>query len=1365
MRRMTEALSSYVPRLLSHRLSAGPIRAPETHRTPATLLLTDIKDFTAFVEEFTDHGRAGLEELSRAVNAYFGQVVDLVYAHGGDVLSIAGDAFLCSWPAADPADLPEATLRAVQCGRAIQAEVGSLTVKGRPFATRIGIGAGELITAFVGGVNGRWEMVTAGSALRQVLPAEKQAPAGEVVLSLRAWSLVEDRCRSEALAGGLFRLQAIEKPIPPVETPPRPGLGGSDSLLEPFIAASVPEELLGPGIDWAAEVRPVTVMLTELPDPGDVDPESLERTHRAVRTLQEVVQRFEGAERLLVDDKGITVLAAFGLPPMAHENDAERAVHAAEVLRDALARHGMRRGVGLASGRAFCGVFGSSLRREYTLCGDCINLAARLLQAAHGDVLCDQATTQTVRHRIEFETLPPIVVKGREQTVPVFRPRGRGPLLARPESPMIGRLTERALLEDRLNALHTRREGGTVLIEGEAGIGKTRLIAELVALAGAHEVRVLTAAADIVERSTAYYAWRPVFAEVFGLQQRLGDADAARARVARRMADFPTLHRLTPLLSAVLAVQIPDNAFTAEMQGDTRADNTNHLLSTILSDIATREPVVLVIEDAHWLDSSSWALLLEVIRSVGPLLVVAALRPLADPIPSEVARVTERDATDILRLDGLSREDTVSLIAQRLGVRHVAAPLADFVYDRVAGHPFFCEELLQAMLEAGAIRATPDSCDVGDLTGLDLPATVEGAILARLDRLSPEQQLCLKVASVIGRVFQLRTVVETHPVESERRHVAEHLESLVGLDLTQVETPQPDLAYVFKHVITRDVTYDLMTHSQRQPLHRAVARWFELEHANDLSPHSALLAYHWAQAGDPSRTVTYLERAGRQALRTGAFREAVQFIERAIDLHENGEVTADRTRRALWEKALGEAHYFLGDLGTSRRHVERAVALLDRPIPAPRLAVTWALLRSVVEQLAHVAMPQRFLGRRAAEKAPLDEAVDCYKILGQIYYLDGESADRIVYMTLRGLNVGEAAGPSPALACVVVNTGTLLSLLGFTRWADHYTSRAIQMAEKEGQYAAAAYVWNIMALKEAQRGNWDAARAANERTMDVIHERADYNLEAEAWVVRATINICEGNFAAAAEAWPRERALAERNGNPQILCWSLLDETDTYLGRGDTDAAGLALEAALAIPTALADGSSTIDKHRALAMTRLRQGRHAEAVEAADVVVDMVRRQAPTGYHWVDFCASAVDVYLSVLETSSAFARDNRSGLEARARRGCKLLHGLSRNFWNVRPRVWILRGLLHWHHGRYRQAVNAWQKAERIAIKKAMPFERARALLELGRHGQGDARALSRARDIFQRLGASYYATLASDALANESAQGNGPPSLTRLS
>jgi len=1303
--------------------TGGPIEELEATTVRAALLLTDIVGFSAYVDRVSAARPTGLEELARDFDTYFTDLVGVVDAHGGDVLAIAGDAFFSYWPADDDDELVDAVLHAAEAGLAIQRVLGD---PARPavhrFQSRVGVSAGELQIAYVGGIGSRWEVMPTGRPVGEVARAERLAAPGTVALAEPAWRLVASRCEAYPVDDGLLSLTEVRLPAGPVPVAPDCG-GPPDELIEPFVPLPVRHRQVAADTEWMQEIRRVTVVMASLATVA-TGAAALEQQHLAVRAFQRAIARFEGAPKLLVDNKGVTLCGIFGLPPHAHSDDATRAVSAAGLIRHELEDSGLRSTIGVATGRGFCGVFGDHLRREYTLHGRVVNLAAGLMQASRGEIVCSEETVRAARDSLRFEPLEPVRLKGSETPVAVHRPsRGRrtGPA---DRYAIVNRQAERSLLEARIDELLTTDSSATVLVEGEAGLGKSRLVAEAIRLAGGRGLRVLATASDPVESATSYYAWRSIFTDVL----ELTPATIADPHALHVPCD-PELRRLRPLLSSIVPVGIPDNALTAAMDGNVRAENTKLLLASILRHATAAAPALVVVEDAHWLDSNSWALLLEVVQSVQSALFVVTTRPTND-LPEEYGRIREHASTDVLALRPLSHAEIGTLVMQQLGVTSVPVQLTDFVDDRVAGHPLFCEQLVKTMREGGLVRVDGDAAVVSHLERLSVPATIEGAVLSRIDRLTAGQLMCLKVAAVIGGNFEAKTVADTLPVNGEREAAPADLETLAELDLTVRES---DGAYRFGHEITRDVVYGLLTTAQSRQLHRAVAEWHERTYAADeLAPHYALLAHHWARANDPDKAVTYLERAGRQALRGGAFREALRFLTEAIDVEG---AKADPVREAFCLKGIGTAHYFLGDFQRSRACLAQSVARLASPFPSSRVGVATRLVGAATVQAAHLVRPSRYWERRLADKALIAEALGCYNIIGQIGYLSGEPTAVLLYGTLAALNLGEEAGSSPDLARMLIHAATASNIVGLERQADRYAARAITMVDAGAQREAAAYVWNIWAVIAAHRGHWARAEAANTTALERLGEVGDFNLEAEVWQTRSMIYISSGAFGSAETAWHRHRELAERKGNPQNLCWSLLDEAETRVGRDEIDAADQALATALAIPTAPDDGSSTIEKHYATTLVRAAQGRYREAVEAADAIV-AINAAKPAASHYVDFLAEAVCVYFDALEAGAP----DRALLLRRAERGCKLVRRASRSFGCVRSRRWLLQGKLEWETGRPGRAYRAWRWAEAAAVAMDAPYELARARYEIARHGGAGAERkvyFNDAAATLERLGA----------------------------
>ena len=669
MQQLVDALASYLPALVLRRLVERrlPLGEPRAERFPAAVLFADIAGSTALAERLAEHGPVGAEELSRLLNTYLGELIEMITAYGGDVSQFAGDALLALWPVTSAEDdLAGMTRVAAQCGLAVQAALGDQpTPVETRLSLRIGIAAGEVSLVYVGGAAGACEFLFVGAPILQASTAEKLAAPGDVALSPQAWALVQGDCTGDRLDSGNMRLRLVRVRSslrPPDTTPLRAELEGP---LRAIVPEPVLSRLVAGQTEWLAELRQITVLFINLPD---LDYEAqLAEAQAATRVIQTTLKHYESTlTRLGMDDKGLTVLAAFGLAPRAHEDDAARAVQAAQAIHRSLHDLRVRCAVGISTGRAFCGSIGNQRRREYTLVGDVVNLAARLMQATVDDMLCNAATVRAASRYLSFEALPAIVVRGKAEPVAVYRPRGPVQKAVRTHVALIGRTTERACLADQLQTAVRTTSSAVVIIEGEAGIGKSCLVDDLRKHAQEMCVTVLVGAGDAIETATPYQAWRAIFSTLFQLGLLRESLEARRAHVLSRIAssprapDWPAVEGLVPLLNAVLPLVFPENDLTASMTARARADNTNELLVQILQRAAAAAPLLLVFEDAHWLDSASWALMRLVSQRVRPaLLIIVTRRPLSR-CPRNTRQLLHAPGTQRLRLDALGPDETVA---------------------------------------------------------------------------------------------------------------------------------------------------------------------------------------------------------------------------------------------------------------------------------------------------------------------------------------------------------------------------------------------------------------------------------------------------------------------------------------------------------------------------------------------------------------------------------------------------------------------------------------------------------------------------------------------------------------------------------
>jgi class 3 adenylate cyclase/tetratricopeptide (TPR) repeat protein len=1349
-----ELLRSYVPGLLASPFRAGPLPldVPGAERFSAAVVFADISGFTPLAERLAQRGPAGAEALSGLLNAYFVELMALIADHGGEVISFAGDGLLAVWPATDEdQDLALATCCAGRCALAVQSALhGYQTLDGLRLWLRIGVGAGEVMGLRVGGIDGRWQLLLSGAPLVQGGLAEQQAARGEVVVSSEAWELARDACTGQRLPNGGVRLRTADASMGS-----RPRLRPTQDLGD-AVYAYVPEvvraRLAAGQAEWLAELRRVTPLFLNLLDADPAAADQLEPLQLVMATVQPILQRYEGSlKQVVVDDKGLTLIAVFGLPPLAHEDDPARATRAALVAQAALRELGVRCAIGLATGRAFCGAVGSEVHREYDVIGEVMNLAARLMQAAPDTILCDEPTHRAAQSRLRFQDLPAIPVKGKTTPVQVYRPVEPTPKTHSPRT-MRGRIDERAELAEHVRALE-KGTSGLVVFEGEPGIGKSRLLADLLEQAHARGMPSLTGAGDAIEKTTPYHAWRPVFAQLFDLAG-VDDIEERRRRVQARLPADPALARLAPLLNSVLPLELPDNELTAQLTGEVRADNTHQLLVQLLQPpVATpagrAAPLLMVLDDAHWLDSASWALTSLVVARIRPLLLVLATRPLVEPLPDDYRRLRQDPSTEYLRLEPLSPPDILALVCDRLGVRQLPGPVTTLIEERAQGNPFFSEELAYALRDAGLIRIIDGSCtispDAGDLSSVSFPDTMQGVVAARIDRLPPGQELTLKVASVVGRLFALRLLRDIHPIEADRGGLRGYLDDLRRQDFTVLDTPEPDLAYLFKHVVTQEVAYSLLLSTQRRQLHRAVAEWYERTQADDLASLYPLLAHHWDRAEEPTKTLTCLELAGEQALRAGAHQEAVDFLTDAVSLAGTIQPAPEALRQARWHRQLGDAYMGLGRLAESRQHADQAVALLGAPVPATPLRLLGDLTGQALQQTLHRVWPPQAIPDGPTARSAALEATRAFERLAFLdYYANARGPG--ISAVLHSVNLAERAGPSPELARAYATMSVAAGLVQLHALARSYARRALAIARAEDDLAALAFVLVATSAYHVSVGNWTTSREALLEGLGIAERLGDQRRWGELAIAVAQLMYYQGQFDRLADWQAEMQTMASHADDPQRKAHVILARVWFLMPKGRMDMAVNELPAATRLLAGHGSRADEILAYGVLALAHLRRQDKQQARRAAQRAANLIAQTHPAAAYILEGYAGVTEVYLDLW-----MAGDRTAARPARQARAA--LRRFARAFPVARPRAWLYEGLAAHHLGRSQRAVAAWHKSLKTAERLVMPYEQGRAHYELGRHlrpGHPDRQThLSRACEIFADLGAAYELTHAQAAMS----------------
>ncbi len=1343
MSQVLDTIASYVPWLVARRFTQDPtpLIEPYVEPFPAAVFFADLSGFSKLAARLAKHGPSGAEELTHILNQTFGALIDLISGHGGDIVKFAGDGLYAIWPTiAHNEDLTTVTRRCIQCSLLIQERLNGLQISaGERLSMRIGIGAGEVLTAAVGGVLKRWELLLAGQPVGQMNAASEVSRPGEVILSTEAWELVAPYCDSKRVHDDFFRLDRINDYIPSRLLAPAILHSDAEEALRGFVAGAILSRLHAGQIGWLAENRRVTVLFVSIDGLNQNTPNVTDRMQDVMQQMQVTLYHYQGSVRqFIMDDKGTVFIAAFGVPPLTHEDDPLRGVQAALAMQAKLKELDLESSIGVATGLAFCGPVGNQLRREYAMVGETVVLSARLMAARRQSILCDEATYQATHTRLKYAKLRPIQVKNRVEPVQIYSPRGK----AQVESslrPVIGREPERDLLTHSLDLLE-QGENTVVLIRGEQGIGKTRLITDLIEQANARRIEVLMGEADSIDRATPYHGWRGVLSQMFHMDN-FTQTRARSLAIIARLASDPELSNLAPLLNAILPLDIPETDLTKAMSGQARAENTRHLLLRLLGFHSAQAPSIIVLENGQWLDSASWALALAASQQMHPLLLIIAMRPLANE-SIELQQLLESPITQQIDLQPLTSEETHALVRQRLGAAILPQDIRSLFEEKARGNPFFLEQMAYALRDSEYIEMVDGECRLApgviNIPDVDLPDTIQGVITSRIDRLPPQQQLTLKVASAIGPIFSFRTLHDVYPITADKDQLSDHLSVLEKLDLIEVEMPAPDLAYQFKHSATQEVAYNLMLFSQRRDLHEAIARWYERNFVYDLSPFNLFLAHHWKMAEVVSSAVDYLEKAAQQALRGGNFREVIDALEEAIVLQPE----SNHSRQIRWAIYTAEAHWGMGNLHESRLTAERVLALLDMPHPSGHRQLLVGLANQVLRQILHRIWPERFVGKITENPRLLLQGVGAYRRLQEVAYLSNQRL-QASYAGFRSLNLAETISTeSPEKAATYANTGVGMGTIRRHGMAEHFLHQAQAIAERLDDKWSLALTLSRIGIYRASQGQWDTAMQAFDQSIQIYDQIVDRRGYGDSLAASGFAAFLRGQFMHSHNRYIALQQAVGNTRNREHVAWSLSGRGTIALVFGQNEQALTLLQSANNLLKDLSDQLAFLNNLGMLAIAHLRNDDRQQAETIANETLLTITKQPPLGYVAFGGYVYVPDVYLTLWETT------NNTRFASKVRNSLKALKRFANVFPVGCPRFRLHQGRYHWLQGKPTKAYTAWDMALRHAHDLDMPYESALVHYHIGRTLDDSdpirRHHLEKAIGIFMHLGATYDLSVA---------------------
>ncbi|MGQ9586246.1 MAG: ATP-binding protein [Anaerolineae bacterium] len=1041
--------------------------------------------------------------------------------------------------------------------------------------------------------------------------------------------------------------------------------------LQSYIPSHLVQKIAEEARVGRGERRNVTVLFADLSGftalSEKLDPEEVYRLlDGCFRPFVEAIYRYEGTVDKFTGDG---LMALFGAP-LAHEDDPERALRVALEMHQALEPQSkalpaslgstLALRIGINRGEVVVGGLGSDLRLDYTAVGDTVNVAARLQQMARpGDTLVARAVAEATRALFEFETLGPVPVRGREEPVEAFRLVG---LRARPErrrgipglsAPMIGRGDEFGHLLEAVRSLSTEGKGHLLLVTGEAGIGKSRLTGEVIRQLDPTRLTVAQGACLSYTQTISYGLLRQVFRSLFRLRDDVPEHDECE-RISEQVRNLAgdQAEDLLPYLLHLMAVDLREKALAEKvvhLEPARLRQQTFLAVRDFLGLAARQRPLLVILEDLHWVDRSSLDLLLflaGLTRRV-PLILYGISRPQSEAadrirqwaVESKTPRFLE------VRLDRLSPDEAETLVSHLLQTPQIPARVREEISQRAEGNPFFIEEIVRMLIDRGLIRqeaggwawaGDPDRQVEG------VPVTLQALISARVDALEPVPRGVLEYAAVAGRSFSPQLLQMALPREIQPA-IPEALGQLEQRGLV-MKAGEKGEQFLFRHGLIRDTVYGSLLKVTRQEVHRRIGQAVEALYAHRLEEQVEVLAYHFSEGRVAAKAVPYLLQAGERAAARFANEEAIRFYEQALQfLDELGNGAGDRVRAYL---GLGDVRGFVGQYEAAIQEYLSALDLEERgtrPAASRKVAEIERRVARVYQRQGDQEESLRWL-QKALRELDLDpqaamavERARVYNDLGWLHFRQGEMQKALAWTTRclsilegthhyqelgaaynrlvgiyfrlgdleqardyaeRGLRLRQRMGDTYGLALSYTNLGGLAMFTGEWEQAIEYNRRSLELKERLGDVPGQRSSHSNLGLIFLLKGDFEQAERCLRQALELAEEIQETWGMSQTLANLARLNIARGQWTQALEHLAKGLRLTQEGAATQQLAELAWLQAEAHLGLGDVFAAVERASEAVAAAERSADGSDQGVAYRVLGAALMAAGNLGQADEA-----------------------------------------------------------------------------------------------------------------------------------------------------------------------
>jgi class 3 adenylate cyclase/tetratricopeptide (TPR) repeat protein len=1111
---------SYLPGILLEARHHYPERRPPwIEPVEGSLLLADISGFTRMSEQLAEAGREGAEWLTNIINHYFRNMLDIARGYGGDNLKFGGDALLVLFRGDNHA------LRAVTAARMMQQATQKFTTfRVGQYRIRlnmtVGVHSGVFWYAAAGLPERRMQHFVLGSEASRVAQTQAAATAGELIISESTRNMVSKLCLVEPCAKAYRVIRLSKQTFASQER--KEGHALPPSLARELLAYLPPPiaqalEKGEPAKSIEGEHRKVSIVFINLLGVNELLEERgpgalLGELQRYLAVVVPLLERYGGF--LSGNDiytSGIKLIIIFGAP-VTHEQDSANALRLALELNRELAdmKLHLHHRIGINSGFVFAGNVGPDYRRQYTVMGDAVNLAARLMSSASASqIFLSRQVAGEAGQGFVVRELPPIQVKGKKAPVPICALDGERTLAPARPAERLGMLLGRQAEIDSFRRLCREAEQGhsrSVVISGEAGIGKSRLCLDFQEYLRSRGWTLHRGACYAHTSGKPFEPWIHILNSFFHIESE----DATEVRTEKVLGTIKRLRsdylEVASLFNSLLGLSIPAGDVVRSLDDEERRHRLFELISGLLEASAKGSATAILIEDLHWADSSS----LQLVNHVGARAKNARFLMCLTHRPREEWPLNlPTEATVTFALGELSREAALQIIQAAFGRQELPEHVLEAILAKSRGNPLFLEEVARAMHGSGALEQilrAPSLRLAEEMASLEIPDRIQGLIMSRIDTLNAATKEVLRTAAVIGNTFDLPTLRPLLDLGPGDISLDTRVEELIRLDfINREEVPN----YRFRHALIQEVAYNSLLFAQRRQLHHRIAANLEETHPGQLERYYEALVHHYAESRDDTKTRFYAYRAADKACRVFAHEEAIEYFRRGLE-----------TLRGKDSRLTHERSYFLeriGDCYEASGHHAEAARTFSRALRQ------WA--RASLPSLPPTAAPPVADDRQTPE---MKESVLQHKIAAA--YERNCDYD----LALKHLEIARSQLPprQPRQAAKIAVTRCLaLFRKGQYEEAIRWGHLGLTLSRRTGDQQNLAYAYNILVLSLLDTRRIGRAIRYSKSALGLYNGLGDLSGQAEANNNLGVCFQCLGDQEQALHHFEVSLALCQRVGN------------------------------------------------------------------------------------------------------------------------------------------------------------------------------------------------------------------------------------------